>query len=159
MARRHQDNQKPAEAPDVQAPSESPPAEPPEEIDALDSPAELRVEPQKGEAPSDPAPVDPDLSAWIAETTDTATRLYETLQATAPMEPVEPQMDAQRLKAIIEPVLPPSLAPGPRTRCINCGETGRTTWTAQGFHCSACGHTWSIADEQSPFRKLQRGER
>lgn len=55
--------------------------------------------------------------------------------------------------------LQPNLAPTPQTRCINCGEQGRVTYSGeQGFHCGACGHTWSVDDEQSPFRRVQRGE-
>jgi hypothetical protein len=58
------------------------------------------------------------------------------------------------------------LAPAPKSAtewkpgsCLNCGET--TTDAVQviapeRYRCTRCGHTWTLADEQAPFRRMAR---
>ncbi len=39
--------------------------------------------------------------------------------------------------------------------CINCGNSGRTSYDAETerFACAFCKYTWAIAEEQAPFRQ------
>lgn len=39
--------------------------------------------------------------------------------------------------------------------CINCGNSGRTSYDAETgvISCAFCKHTWTTAEEQAPFRQ------
>lgn len=67
----------------------------------------------------------------------------------------------KKLEALLAPV-PDEVEAILSRPCINCGATGRTSYDKNAkpdedkivrpFECSACGHRWSAADEEAPFR-------
>lgn len=116
------------------APAEAQAAEP-----AVESREVRDAEPAPAEAQAaEPDNANADVQEFASRVADTAVRVRDAL------------------KALQE--IPPALVPTSRTRCINCGEPGRVTFDGR-FRCAACGHAWDAAEEQSPFRRMQRGER
>lgn len=66
------------------------------------------------------------------------------------VEPIEVEPVAEAKPAAVKEV---------KTRCINCGQNDRPILQkGNELGCPACKHTWTPDDEQSPFRRIQRGQ-
>lgn len=87
-----------------------------------------------------------DLQAQTNEQKETIKKLKSNLRATK-----------KKLKAALDELgqeVSDEVADILKRSCINCGATGRTTHKAGVYTCASCGHNWTAAEEDAPFRRM-----